>query len=68
MNHVDRQLGFLPLRQTVEVGPDNDVGKLGSDHGVEKLRLDLEMCRILVMVSIVRIVSLFSCRRTEGRS
>ena len=56
MDHVDRQLGCLPLRQTVEVesgykgkklGFDNYVEKLGFDHGVEKLRLDHEMCRAL---------------------
>ena len=41
VNHVGRQLGCLPLRQTVgvgvrlwwwEVGPDHDVEKLTSDH------------------------------------
>ena len=41
MNQVDRQLGCLPLRQTVEkLSSDHDGEKLGSDHDVEKLKSD----------------------------
>ena len=37
LDNVGRQMGCLPLRQTVEVGSYHGVEKLGSNHGVEKL-------------------------------
>ena len=84
LDNVGRQLGSLPLRQTVEVEDlrldhagrqlsslpleqrmEFSAIELSSDYGVEKLRLDHEMCRTWVgVVSIVwyerllRIVSL----------
>ena len=45
LNHVGRQLGYLPLRQIVEVEFRPWCGEVGSD--VEKLRLDHLMYRAL---------------------
>ena len=54
LGHVARQLGYQPLRQTVEVGVQPWWWEVGSNHGVEKLRLDHKMCRTFWgVVSIV---------------